>query len=136
MSAESEFAFELAGYMRGVPRVITKRFFGGTSFSSDGVFFAFLLDGTLYMRMDEASRAKAVALGAKPFIYTSKTRQIQVSSYYEATGEVLEDPDLLNEWAMRSLKAAIEHQATKKKRSPRADPNGKGRKRNRTPRRG
>jgi TfoX/Sxy family transcriptional regulator of competence genes len=134
MSADSEFAFEMAGYMRGVPRVITKRFFGGISFSSDGVFFAFLMEGTLYLRMDESSRAEAVALGAKPFVYTSKTRQIQVTSYYQATSEVLEDPDLLNEWAVRSLKAALEHRA-KKKPSSRSNPSGKRRKGNRTSRR-
>jgi TfoX/Sxy family transcriptional regulator of competence genes len=115
-----EYARELAGHMRAVPRVITRRFFGGSAFVSDGLFFAFLMQGSLYLRVDQAGRAEAEALGAKPFVYAAKSRQLKVSSYYEAPSEVLEDPDLLSEWATRAHRAAL---------AARAAPSAKRRKR-------
>lgn len=105
-SSTREFALEVAERINGLGPVTVTRFFGGAGLVADGVQFAFAMDGSLYFRVDAASRAEFEALGAKPFVYDTKAKSVTISSYYEVPEEIIYDQDDLRTWAVKSHRAA------------------------------
>jgi TfoX/Sxy family transcriptional regulator of competence genes len=105
--AALERASEIADRLGGLGMVSVKRFFSGAAIGIDGVQFAFIINGTLYFRTDEESRPDFEALGAAPFRYGTPTRQVKVSSYYEAPDAIVDETDELRRWAARSHQAAL-----------------------------
>lgn len=87
--------------------VLAKRFFGGTALTLNGVQFAFVMRGELYLRVDGQSRPAFEERGLAPFRYSTRARAVNVASYYEAPGEVLDDPDELCLWARNAYQAAL-----------------------------
>lgn len=115
-----EQALEIAERIDTVGPVTVKRLFGGAGLFAQGIMFAMMIRGSLYLRVDAASRAKLEALGAKPFSYATRSKTVTVASFYEAPGEVVEDSDELGRWAIAALsaaKAAAEHKATKSRKA-------------------
>jgi DNA transformation protein and related proteins len=105
--AALERAREVADRLAGLGAVSVSRFFSGAAIAIGGVQFAFIIDGTLYLRTDDESRPEFEALGAAPFRYGGRTRSVKVSSYFEAPDEVVDDADTLRRWAARSHQAAV-----------------------------
>jgi DNA transformation protein len=65
-----------------------------------------LIDGErLYLKTDQATKARFAEAGAEPFTYEAKGRTISLS-YREAPGGSLENPDDLLPWAGLALAAA------------------------------
>jgi DNA transformation protein and related proteins len=118
MNASSrERALEIAERLRSVGPIEVNRFFSGAGLRKDGVQFAFVIGGTLYLKADEQSRPAFEASGAKPFSYSSRSQIVRVTSYWEAPDEVVDDLDALLLWvgqAQRAATAALK----KRPRSP------------------
>lgn len=77
--------------------------FGGWGLYRDGACFAIVYRGRLYLKTDEAGRARFIAEGMKPFRPApGKT----LKSFYEAPPEVLEDRSAAQAWAERAMEAA------------------------------
>ncbi len=91
--------------------VTARRMFGGYGLYRGADFFGILHRGRLYFRTDDQSRADYLARGAGPF--RPNARQT-LASYYEVPDDVLDDPELLADWARAALAAARE----KKPRKP------------------
>jgi len=102
-----ERALEIAASCRGFGPVTVTRFFGGAGLMADGVQFGLVLQGSLYLRVDAASRPAFEACGAAPFAYAGRLKQVTVASYYEAPGEVVEEPERLGDWLVRAHRAAL-----------------------------
>lgn len=102
-----DLALDIAGRIDGLGPVGITRFFGGVALVAGGVQFGFVMKGTLYLRVDDASRPDLEALGAKPFSYAGGSKVVTVASYYEAPDDVLEDADELRAWAARAHRAAL-----------------------------
>jgi len=102
-----DLALDIAGRIEGLGPVGVKRFFAGTALVADGVQFGFVMKGTFYLRVDDASRPNFEALGAQPFSYAGDSKVVTVASYYEAPDDVLENPDELRSWAARAHRAAV-----------------------------
>lgn len=119
MSAASEFALEIAERITGLGTVSVRRFFSGAALVADDVQFAFVIEGSLYLKIDDEFRPAFEALGAKPFVYQGKRNPVTISSYYETPEDVIYDDDELRRWALRSHRAAA---AARMKRAPK----GKG----------
>lgn len=115
MSAAREFAFEIAERITGLGPVSVRRFFSGAALVADDVQFAFVIDGSLYLKIDDEFRAAFEALGAKSFVYQGKRNPVTISSYYETPEDVIYDDDELRRWALRSHRAAA---AARMKRAP------------------
>ena len=121
MSAAREFALEIAERITGLGPITVRRFFSGAGLVADEVQFAFVIDGSLYLKVDDEFRPEFEALGAKPFVYEGKRKSITISSYYEAPEDVIYDQDELRRWAVRSHRAAAAarlQRMPKKKRVP------------------
>lgn len=116
MSAAREFALEIAERINGLGPVTVRRFFSGAGLvADDGVQFAFVIDGSFYLKVDDEFRPEFEAMGAKPFVYEGKRKPVTISSYYETPEDVIYDDDELRRWAIRSHRAAA---ASRLRREP------------------
>lgn len=106
MSTAREFALEIAERITGLGPITVRRFFNGAGLVADDVQFAFVIGGSLYLKVDAEFRGAFEAMGAKPFVYEGKRKPIAISSYYETPEDVIYDEDELRRWAARSHRAA------------------------------
>ena len=86
--------------------VAARRFFSGTGFTYDGTFFAMLIRGTFYMRVDDGNRPRFEAAGSRPFSYTTRKRRVEVGAFFNAPEALLDDEEELRQWARQSIAAA------------------------------
>jgi DNA transformation protein len=86
--------------------VAARRFFGGTGFTYDGTFFAMLIRGTFYMRVDDGNRPRFEAAGSRPFSYATRKRRVEVGAFFNAPEALLDDEEELRQWARQSIAAA------------------------------
>ncbi len=73
--------------------------FGGYGLYLDGKIFGLIADEVLYFKTDGSNRPEYEARGSRPFTYeTAKGRRVAMS-YWEVPSEILEDVQLVAEWA-------------------------------------
>jgi len=95
---------------------ITSRYmFGGWCLYCDGVVFALLADGALFLKGDDLNIPKYEARGMKPF--KPFPDRDEVMKYFEAPAEVFEDPDEMAEWVGSAIEAG---RRASKKTKPKA----------------
>ena len=83
----------------------SRRMFGGAGIFIEGKMFALIADDTLYLKADDSNRDRFTGAGCRQF--QPWPDKPAVMPYYEVSTEVLEDPDLLSEWAGGSITAAL-----------------------------
>jgi DNA transformation protein len=83
-----------------------RRMFGGAGVYAGERFFAILVDDTLYLKVDEDTRAQYEQRGLLPFSYETKTGRKVSMSYYPAPPEALEEREALKPWVRGALEAA------------------------------
>lgn len=105
-SVRDDFADYLVDALEELGSIETKRFFGGTGLLLDNVQFAFIIAGTLYMRVNEAGRDVFVAAGSGPFTYRTSQREVALKGYYAVPAGMLEDTDELCDWSRRAFQIA------------------------------
>ncbi len=105
--------------------VTVKRMFGGAGIWSEGLMFALVFDGAIFLKVDATSIPDFEREASKPFVYTrakSKGRVGRASlSYWRLPERLYDDPDELAVWAARALAVA-----ERKKFAPR----GRGKRKN------
>jgi len=98
-----------------------RRMFSGRALYRDGVIFALVMRGTLYLKTDAGNVAQFSQRGLAPFSFERQGRTM-TTSYYLAPAEVMEDPEAAAAWAGAAYAAALRSQAVKrgktKKRTP------------------
>jgi DNA transformation protein len=87
-----------------VTRVTHKRMFGGVGLYADGIFFAIIADDELYFKVDDSTRSIFESRGMEPFRPYGDDRSM---NYYQVPADVLEDVDLLRDWANRAVEVAL-----------------------------
>lgn len=112
MRDEREFATHVVDLLQAFAPCEAKRMFGGYGIFLDGLMFALIADGELYLRADDATRERFVAEGAEPFVYFKQDKEYRLS-YYLAPDDFFEDRDAAVEWARLAFDAAL--------RAPRKD---------------
>ena len=96
-----------------------KRMFGGAGVYSGDLFFAILVEDTLYLKVDAGNRREYEALGIQPFSYARKDGRMATLSYYPVPSEILDNPDALAPWARQAMDAAqrgAARQATRRRK--------------------
>jgi DNA transformation protein len=112
MAKASAFTVFLVDQMQWLGPVTSRRMFGGTGLFLEGLMFALIVENTLYLKADTATRGDFDALGLPPFSYQRNGRDIALS-YFQAPDEALDDRDLLIDWANRAYAAAMRAAAAK-----------------------
>lgn len=106
MTASTEYTEYVLEHLAVVDAVSTSRFFGGVGLSLGAAQFAMVMGNSLYFVVDDSTRAKYEAAGMAPFSYTTKNGRVTVRRYFELPEEVLNDPDVLRQWARESIQIA------------------------------
>ncbi len=107
--------------------VILRRMFSGYGVSRDGINFALVLRGAIYLRADKRTVPRFEAEGAKPFQYTARGKTITLGSYWQLPERLYDDPDELAAWASDAFDAARQAAALKAAKKS-GEPKVRGRK--------
>jgi DNA transformation protein len=82
--------------------VTIRSMFGGKGLYQDGIFFGIIFKGRLYFKTDADSETEYKNRGMKPFQPSAKQT---LKTYYEVPADILEDDDLLTQWARWAINA-------------------------------
>jgi len=99
--------------------VAVRRMFGGAGIFADGVMFALVDDGVIYLKADEHTIPAFAREGLGPFTYATKDGVRALTSYWRMPSRLYDDPDALARWAADSLAAARRGAAAKQARGRR-----------------
>jgi len=93
-----EFVLE---QLDGVPRVTSRRMFGGVGLYSDDVFFGVLDNDTLFLKVNDETRPRYTRHRMPPFAPIPGKPPMR--GYYQVPPSVLEDHDALVPWAREAV---------------------------------
>ena len=99
-----------------------KRMFGGASVYANGLIFALLDDGVVWLKADEVNAPLLQAAGARQFTYSAKDGQEMAMAYWSLPENALDDPDEAVDWARQSIDAALRKAVARKPRKPKPKP--------------
>ncbi len=94
-----------------------RRMFGGQGVYFDGLMFALVADGELYLKVDDTSKAEFSDAGSAPFTYTGKGKSVEMS-YWRLPEDALDDPDAMKQWADLGYAAALRAKVKKSAKKP------------------
>lgn len=86
----------------------TKPLFGAISLRRNDLVFAMVWQGALYFKVDESSRPAYEKAGSHALPYVREGHEKSLKSYWQAPAEVVEDDDVLQQWAERAWQAALD----------------------------
>lgn len=111
---EKEFVSYVVDLMQSIGPVSAKGMFGGYGIFLDGLMFALVADGTLYLKADKETGNDFKARGLEVFTYNKQGKEYSMS-YYQAPEETLEDIDEMKVWSAIAYGAAVRAAARKRK---------------------
>lgn len=98
---------------RSVRGIRARNMFGGVGIYGEELFFALIDDDTLYFKVDDSNRPDFEVRGMGPF--QPYGEEGETMGYYRVPEDLLEDPEVLGQWAEKALDVA----RRAKSRSPR-----------------
>ena len=104
MSVSDSYLSFVLEQLDGVPRIVTRRMFGGVGIYSDGTFFAVIDNDTLFFKVDETLAKRYRDKGMPPFAPIPGAKPMM--GYYQVPPDVLEDATALVGWAKDSISLA------------------------------
>ncbi len=116
MPKRSEFVDYLLEHLAPLGEVTAKSMFGGWGIYHEARMFALVADDTLYIKVDDISRADFERENLRPFRYERRNKGEAVMDYYEPPTAAIDDRDLLCTWARKGIEAAARAAAKKKPR--------------------
>jgi DNA transformation protein len=106
MAVSNEFIDYVLDQLKCWGEVSARRMFGGAGLYRDGVMFGLIADDVAYLKVDDSNREDFIKAGSSAFNPFPEKSKIYVMSYYEIPADVLEDSQLLSQWAERALTIA------------------------------
>ena len=113
MAVSEGFKDYVVDQLSGLGFVTVKKMFGGAGIYYDGLIFGLLADDILYFKVDDSNKSDYVRAEMQPFQpFDDKP---MVMPYYEVPVDILENRELLAEWAKKALLVTINNQTKPKK---------------------
>jgi DNA transformation protein len=110
------------GLMLPLGPVEARRMFGGHGLYVDGIIFALVFDGALFLKADERTSADFARQGLGPLTYEGRGGKTIALPYWQCPVALLKDGKALCRWARKAHGAALRFEARKKpKRKPLGD---------------
>ena len=103
MTSGGSFKDFVEDQLSGVGDVSFRAMFGGHGLYRGATFFGILFKDRLYFKTDDTTRPDYAGRGMKCFQPSKKQK---LKNYMEVPADILEDRDLLLEWAMKSCSIA------------------------------
>jgi len=97
--------------------VSVRRMFGGAGIYADGMMFALVADGVIYLKADGVNTPAFEREQLGPFSYETKDGKRGVMSYRRMPERLYDDPEELADWARAALAAARRSGAKAKAKS-------------------
>jgi len=97
-----------------------KRMFGGASVYANGLIFALLDDGVVWLKADEVNAPLLAAAGSRQFTYPTKGGATMAMAYWSLPEGAVDDPDEATDWARKSIETALRRAAARKPRRPKS----------------
>lgn len=94
--------------------IMARKMFGGYGIYNNGLMFALVADGVLYLKADEKNSDYFRNAGLDQFEYDKNGKVVKMS-YYQAPDEIMEDREEAAVWARRSYESALRAQKAKRK---------------------
>jgi len=107
MAVSADFIDHIIDQLRVFGPVAVRRMFSGAGLFRNGRMFALVAGDALYFKVGDGNRAAYDAAGAKPFTYQRNGAEAAIGSFREVPAEILEDPELLADWARGATTAAM-----------------------------
>jgi DNA transformation protein len=117
---QSEFVIYVTEQLQRWAPVSARRLFGGNGIYRGDTIFGIVSRDTLFFRTDEVNQPDFVAAGMGPFRVKRPGKDFLSLAYYEVPADIIEDPELLAQWAGGAFAAALRRgdaQAAKNKRA-------------------
>jgi DNA transformation protein len=110
MAVSPQYLAYILEQLAGVPAVRSNRMFGGIGLYGSGLFFGLIDDDTLFFKTADNNIAAYRDRGMPRFM-PFPARPEAVVGYHQVPADIIEDPELLAEWAREALKVALASQA-------------------------
>jgi len=110
--SDGEWVQEL---LAGLGPLTIKRMFGAAGVYHEGLMFAVIDDGVLWLRADAENVEALKAAGSRQFEFQSRDGEVMQLSYWTIPETAVDDPDEACDWARASIEAARRKAAAKKK---------------------
>ena len=105
MPVSSDYLSYVLEQLAGLPRVTSRRMFGGIGLYSDGLFFGLIDNDTLFFKVNDSNRGDYVARNMPAFRPFPDKPDLSMS-YFAVPVDALEDRDELAVWARKSIAVA------------------------------
>lgn len=114
MAVSPEYRTWVVEQLKDAGAITGKSMFGGYGIYLDGAIFALIADDILYFKVDDSNRPDFEAAGMGPFRPFKDGSEVM--QYYEVPADVLENRELLHEWARRAGEVSRRSASRGKKR--------------------
>ena len=105
MSSDNGLRDYILDQLSGMGAFETKNMFGGTAVLRNGVAFAKIKHGSLWLKVDDGNINDFIEKGMVQYTYgKDNSRKL---NFYETPSEVMEDAEMLIQWATKACEAAI-----------------------------
>ena len=108
MPVSKEYIKSVLDLLEPLFEVTSRAMFGGYGIFHRGLMFALVSDDVLYFKVNQSNLDDYEKAGSSKFPHGI--------SYWEVPADVLEDTELLREWAEKSINIAIEADVKKAKK--------------------
>jgi DNA transformation protein len=105
MPVSSDYLSYVLEQLAGLPRVTSRRMFGGIGLYSDGLFFGLIDNDTLFFKVNDSNRGDYLARNMAAFRPFPDKPDLSMS-YFTVPADALEDRDVLAVWARKSIAVA------------------------------
>lgn len=118
MAYDPSFGAWVQEHFAGLGPLTIKRMFGGAAVYSNGLIFALLDDGVVWMKADDQNAPVLRQAGSRQFTFPMKDGALMSMAYWSLPETALDDPDEAVHWARLSLDAALRKAAAKTASKP------------------
>ena len=108
-TSKDEFARYCTELLGALGPSRARRMFGGHGFYVDDLFIALIFQDSLYLKVDDQTRARYTRRRLKPFAPDGMPSM----SYYPVPASILEDADALRVWAREAVEVAARSAAAR-----------------------
>ena len=96
--------------------VTMRKMMGGATLYLDGIVFAILHEGEIWLKADAETDAIWDAEGCERFSMTFKDGRVDTMNYRRAPSDVYDEPEAMQRWAKLAIDAGLRGAAKKKPR--------------------
>jgi DNA transformation protein len=120
MAYDPPFGDWVREHFAALGHIEIKRMFGGAAVYANGLIFALLDDGIVWLKADDANAPLFVEAGARQFTFPTKDGQTMTMAYWSLPESAMDDAEEAVDWARRSIDVAVRKAAAKRPRKPKA----------------